>query len=77
MSEATPASASEIDPEIKKWADEADYEALLRRWRFGPMNDPAFQGATGHYVADKLNAARAKAGLNAATISKVVGWDRS
>jgi len=59
----------------KKWIDSADYEALLRRWRFAPSEDAMFQGETGEYYR-KVMAKRA-AGLDPAArvnASKSIGW---
>ena len=33
----------------KKWIDEADIEALLRKWRATESGDPMFEGITSQY----------------------------
>ena len=33
-----------MDKTLRDWIDTADYEQLLRRWRFAPAGDPAFVG---------------------------------
>ena len=35
--------------EQKEWIDSADYESLLRKWRFAPMGDSIFLGECGDY----------------------------
>ncbi len=36
-----------IETEMRQWIDTADYESLLRRWRFSPAGSPWFQGEMG------------------------------
>ena len=38
-----------MDREQKYWIDTTSYEELLRRWRYGRIGDPLFQGFTGNY----------------------------
>lgn len=64
---------------MKAWIDNADYETLLRKWRFGASGDPFFQGDMGKYYSDRMFGLRDK--LNeeqpGATVgaSKNVGWE--
>jgi len=44
----------------KKWIDEADIEALLRKWRTAPIGDPMFEGSTGQYYSGFLAGKRDK-----------------
>lgn len=59
----------------KKWIDEANYEKLLRKWRFAPAGEEIFQGESGVYYADVLAILRAQVGENEHTrVSKEIGW---
>jgi len=58
----------------RKWIDEADYEALLRRWRFAPVGDAMFQGDTGSYYAKVMSERRATS--EHVSASKRIGWDK-
>ena len=59
----------------KDWIDNASYEELLRKWRFGTIGDPMFQGETGDYY--KLVMVQKENQLEPyekVQISKRVGW---
>lgn len=43
-----------MNPEHKKWIDNANYEQLLRRWRFAPSGDEIFQGESGQYYKEVM-----------------------
>jgi hypothetical protein len=61
--------------EMVDWIDNASYEELLRRWRFGPMGDEIFQSKMGEYYQAKLEERRQEVGDEvAAKVSKLVGW---
>ena len=64
-----------MTPEQKQWIDSADYENLLRLWRFAAVGDPMFQGDTGKYYSEVMNRKRVEVG-NAAHVaaSKSIGW---
>ena len=57
----------------KQWIDSADYEQLLRRWRYAPVGDSMFQGDTGQYYQETLFRKRDELGQQAAEISKSLG----
>ena len=61
----------------KRWIDGASYEQLLRKWRFGPVGDPMFQGDTGDYYTKVLAERKAAVGQDAhVAASKRLGWER-
>ena len=69
MSMSTP-----MTPREKDWIDKVSYEALLRRWRFG-VGDTIFNGESGNYYAEVMNARREKYGIEVHTAaSKAIGW---
>jgi len=60
---------------MKKWIDNADYESLLRKWRFAKTGDALFQGDLGKYYSKIIS--KKKNELDSAEqvrISKSVGW---
>ena len=59
---------------LYKWIDAAEYETLLRRWRFAPCGDPLFQGAIGEYYSKIMFKKRDELGANASDVSKRIGW---
>lgn len=64
-----------MEKEIKEWIDNADYESLLKKWRFAPVGDVFFQGELGKYYSNVM--LRKKNELDNAEqvrISKAVGW---
>lgn len=68
---------NEIDPKIKSWIDNASYETLLCKNRFGSMDDSMFIGVTGKYFMATM--AKRKQELSddeAVYASKSVGWER-
>jgi hypothetical protein len=62
----------------KGWIDGADYETLLRRWRFAKAGeDSIFQGEIGQYYKTVMFRKRDELGVElAAQASKNVGWER-
>ena len=64
------------EQEMKSWVDNADYEQLLRKWRFAPVGDPLLQGDMGDYFSKVMFAKRDEVGyaVHVAT-SKHIGWD--
>jgi len=56
--------------------DAADYETLLRKWRFSPIGDPIFQGDDGIYFRDMMFRKKAECAAPVA-VSKRVGWRQS
>ena len=62
--------------EHKNWIDGANYEMLLRRNRFGKMNDLIFQGDTGKYFCETLYKRKIEIGVDSAVAaSKRIGWE--
>lgn len=62
--------------QMKKWIDEAEYEALLMKWRFEPVGSPWFQGEIGEYYEEAM--ARKRSTIPSEELvsaSKRVGWD--
>ena len=45
----------DLTTELKNEIDDLDYFHLLRRWRYGPLGDPMFQGETGDYWLARMN----------------------
>lgn len=65
-----------MNDEIKRWIDNASYEQLLSRWRFGKLGDPAFQGETGKYYARVMSEKKALVGPDGhVQASKTIGWE--
>ena len=64
----------DLTPENKAYIDSLSYEGLLERWRFAPIGDPWFQGATGTYW-DKVMREKRAAGADHVGASKRIGWD--
>lgn len=58
----------------KTYIDSLRYEDLLRRWRFAPAGDSWFQGQTGAYWSERMEAKKQEPGHVAA--SKRVGWEK-
>lgn len=58
-----------------RWIDEADYDSLLKRWRFAPIGSVWFQGKVGEHFAETMKRRRAEIGDEEHTAaSKRVGW---
>ena len=61
--------------EMKNWIDNASYEQLLSRWRFGTIGDPMFQGETGDYDCEVMKKKRGEVGNEEhVRASKSIGW---
>jgi len=43
----------EIDKKDKKWIDDATYQQMLQRWRYGD-GDQIFQGKCGKYYSEVM-----------------------
>ena len=67
---------TEMTDAQKSWIDNASYVDLLRKWRFGGVGNPIFQGECGKYYVEVMERKRAEVG-NAAHVraSKLIGWD--
>jgi len=64
-----------LDVEMKRWIDEASYEALLTKWRFAVAGDLFFQGEMGKYYSVMLGKKREEVGNSIhVTTSKKIGW---
>jgi hypothetical protein len=64
------------EKEMREWIDNADYEALLRKWRFAPPGDPFFQGEIGQYYSKVMAEKRDADPAGAVRASKRIGWGR-
>ena len=65
------------EEEMITWIDDADYEQLLRKWRFAPAGDPFFQGLVGQHYSEAMARKRDEVGCEAAAAaSKRIGWER-
>jgi hypothetical protein len=62
--------------EQKRWIDNANYEQLLRRWRFAPTGDLMFQGDTGDYYKEVMFKKRDANPDEAVQASKNIGWGK-
>lgn len=63
--------------EQKDWIDNAEYEELLRRWRFSPSGDPMFMDEAGQYYKAVMAKRRAEPEGQAEHVraSKSIGWE--
>ena len=61
-----------MDPKTKELIDNMSHEEMARRWRFGKVGGPLFQGETGKYFAERF----AELGGMTTAVSKSVGWDK-
>ena len=43
-----------LDAAVKARIDAMPYEELLQKWRYSPLDDPMFLGATGAYCVKLL-----------------------
>jgi PII-like signaling protein len=59
--------------EQKKWIDEASYETLLHRWRSAAAGDTIFQGESGQYYSQVMDARRDADPAAHVTASKRIG----
>lgn len=61
--------------EMIAWIDNASYEALLFKWRFGQSGDPLFIDEVGQHYSEVMFKKRdALPPGKAAEISKRIGW---
>lgn len=66
-----------IEDDMKSWISSADYETLLRKWRFAPAGDPYFQGEIGDFYSKTMFAKRdALADEERVRASKNIGWEK-
>lgn len=65
----------ELTEKNKNYIDNLSYGQLLSRWRFAPVGDPWFQGATGDYWAERMAELR-RQGADHVGASKIIGWQR-
>lgn len=76
----TPTPADSAPDQIKSgdkaWIDNATLSSLLHRWRFAPLGDPMFQGATGEYYSKVMFGKRDADPAAWTAASKSVGWER-
>ena len=64
-----------MTPEQKKWIDEASYEDLLRKLRFGAVGDPMFIDDTVYgYFSKVLHERREANPAEHVRASKAIGW---
>jgi len=60
--------------EMREWIDNASYESLLHKWRYGLAGDPFFKGDIGKYYSKKMAEMKEKVGHDAAvSASKLIG----
>jgi hypothetical protein len=64
-----------INPEHKKWIDNASLEDLLKQWRFGEIGHPIFEGETGKYFSDKMFDMRDSYPEEWVKVSKKIGFE--
>ena len=65
-----------LTPDNKKHIDSMSYEELLRRYRFAPVGDTWFEGATGDYWGKRMRDLRSRPGGEDEHVqaSKSIGW---
>jgi len=64
-----------MDRETQQYIDHADYETLLRRWRFAKAGDPIFDGVSGGHFAREMKKKREALSPEEHTrISHRIGW---
>lgn len=62
--------------QMKAWIDNASYEQLLSRWRFGKVGDPFFVGEVGEHYVETMKDKRSKISEEELVrISKAIGWE--
>ena len=68
----------ELTPKNKEYIDSLTYEQLLSHWRFAPVGDEWFQGATGEYWGTRMRELRTQPGGQEEYVrtSKFLGWER-
>lgn len=60
---------------MKSWISGADYETLLRKWRFAEVGDPLFQGEVGEYYSKTMFSKRDDLSHEEQVrASKNIGW---
>ena len=62
----------EMDPQTKELIDNMSHEEMARKWRFGTVGGPLFQGKTGKYFHQRFQ----ELGGMTAKVSKAIGWDK-
>ena len=61
--------------EQKEWIDSADYESLLKKWRFAPTNDWVFLGECGKYYFQVMTQKCRADPEGAKAAGKKIGWE--
>ena len=60
---------------MRDWIIKASYKKLLRKNRFGSMEDPIFQGEIGEFFIDQMAIKKSELSAEAQVrISKEIGW---
>ena len=63
-----------VEDQMKIWIDNASYEELLYKNRYGPVGDPFFQGEVGKYYILVMQRKKFEVGVEEAIrISKKIG----
>ena len=61
--------------EQKNLIDSMEYREMLKRWRFGGLNDDLFAGDTGKYYSERMGMlAKNMPAVIRSQISKDIGW---
>lgn len=63
-----------LTPENKVHIDSLTYRQLLAKWRFAPIGEPWFEGATGTYWCERMHVLRTADPIVAVETSKEIGW---
>ncbi len=65
------------EKEMKNWIDKANYQELLRKWRYKPTGSPWFSGDVGKYYAAAMDKKKAETPLGERVrASKAIDRDR-
>lgn len=63
------------EQQMIEWIDNADYHALLHKWRSADAGSPFFTGAVGLHFIKVMGERRPKDDDERAAISKAIGWE--
>lgn len=61
-----------LTDEVKAYISTLSYKDMLKRWRFGAIGDPIFQGESGNFWVQQMEIKRNF--VDHAGISKELGW---